>query len=183
MTPQGIAVLLQNNLILLSSGEKMTPQGIAIVAGLFIFIIVAVIYSKTAGKKIIEEFLKDVEEKYPPKDKFQSANSAYGSAYVTEKGELLFLWPSGWMPAYKKWNLNEIGYIATFKGEFGICDKDEKIMRGEYLVAPKYDKPMLQGKADVNFNIGISQIDGFVAFVKKHGPHIKHTVGGKVVDD
>lgn len=31
--------------------------------------------------------------------------------------------------------------------------------------------------------IGIGQIDDFVVFVKKHGPHIKHSVGEKMVQD
>lgn len=170
MTPQGIAIQLQNYMILLSSEEKITPQGIAIIAGFIIILTVAILYDKKNGKK----FLEEIAEQYPVKE-------AFGDFYVTEKGELLLRFGSGTLPGYKKWNLSDIAYIATFKGEFSVYGKDDKVMRGEYLTPSK--KKLLASAAVVNIYIGIGKIDGFVTFVKKHGPHIQHTVGGKVVED
>ncbi len=169
MISQGIAILLQSYMILQSSGE-MTPQGIAIIVGFVIILTVAILYDKKNGKK----FLKEIAEQYPVKE-------AFGDVYVTEKGELLFRFGSGTLPGYKKWNISEIAYIATVRGEFSIYGKDDKILRGEYLTPSK--KKFLASASAVNFYLGIGKIDGFVAFVKKHGPHIEHTVGGKVVGD
>lgn len=148
----------------------MTPQGIAIIVGFIVLLIVCIVIDKKASKK----FFKEIGEQYPPKD-------ALGSSYVTEKGELLFSLGSGTMPGFKKWNLSDIAYIATYKGEFSFLDKDGKAMRGEYLVPSK--KKLIKERAYVSFYIGVGHIDGFVAFVKKHGPHIKHSIGGKVVQD
>lgn len=88
---------------------------------------------------------------------------------------------SGTLPGYKKWNLSDIAYVATYKGEFSFLDKNGKTMRGEYLTPSK--KTLLKEKAYASFSIGIDQINDFVAFVKKHGPHIEHSVGGEVIQD
>ena len=58
--------------------------------------------------------------------------------------------------------------------------KDGKSMRREYLTP---SKKHLKESTYVTLYIGIGQIDGFVAFVKKCGPYIKHSVSGKVVQD
>ena len=148
----------------------MPPVGIAIVVGFIVLLIVCIMFDKKGNEK----FKKQMEEQYPVKE-------AFDRAYVTEKGELLYRLESGTVLGYKKWNISDIAYIATIRGEFCFLDKDGKTMRGEYLTPSK--KQLLKEKAYVTFNIGISQIKDFVAFVKKHGPHIEHSVGGKVVQD
>lgn len=148
----------------------MTPTGIALIAGFIVILIVCIIIDKKSSKK----FNKDIAVQYPPK-------AVFGPAYVAEGGELLYRCDSGTLPGYKKWNLNDIAYIATYKGEFSFLDKDGKTMRGEYLTPSK--KKLLKEKAYASFSIGIGQINDFVAFVKKHGPHIEHSVGGEVVQD
>lgn len=145
------------------------PAGIAIIVGFVVILIICIMADKKGNAK----FKKKIEEQYPAKETLDRA-------YVTEKGELLFRWESGTVLGYKKWNLNDIASIATYRGEFGFLDKDGKAMCGEYLTPSK--KPVLEIK-QVNFQIGISSVDNLVAFVKKHGPHIQHTVGGKVVED
>jgi len=55
---------------------------------------------------------------------------------------------------YKKWNLNDIGYISsyvsTYKKQFSICDRNMQAMKGEFL--------------------------------KKHAGHIQYAAGGKAVE-
>lgn len=148
----------------------MTPTGIALIVGFIVILIVCVMIDKKSSKK----FNKDIEDQYPSKE-------TLGPAYVTERGEFLYRCDSGTLPGYKKWNLSDIAYVATYKGEFSFLDKDGKTMRGEYLTPSK--KKLLKEKAYASFYIGVSQINDFVAFVKKHGPHIEHSVGGKVVQD
>ena len=148
----------------------MPPAGIALVVGFIVILIVCIIFDKKGNEK----FKKQMEEQYPVKE-------AFGRAYVTEKGELLYRLESGTVLGYKKWNLSEIAYIATYRGEFSFVDKDGNTMRGEYLTPSK--KQFLKEKAYASFNVGIDKVKDFVAFVKKHGPHIEHSVGGKVVQD
>lgn len=148
----------------------MTPTGIALIAGFIVILIVCIIIDKKSSKK----FNKDIADQYPSKE-------AFGLAYVTERGEFLYRCDSGTLPGYKKWNLNDIAYVATYKGEFSFLDKNGKTMRGEYLTPSK--KNLLKEKAYASFYIGIDQINDFVAFVKKHGPHIEHSVGGEVIQD
>ncbi len=148
----------------------MPPAGIALIVGFIVILTVAIMMDKNTGKK----FIRDIEERYPSKETF-------GSAYVTEKGELLYRLDSGTLPGYKKWNLSDIAYIAAFKGEFSFLDKDGKSMRGEYLTPSK--KKHLKESAYATLYIGIGQINDFAAFVKKHGSHIQHSVGGNVVGE
>lgn len=148
----------------------MTPEGIALIVGFFVILIVCVMIDKKSSKK----FNKDIEEQY-------SVKEAFRSAFVTERGEFLYRCDSGTLPGYKKWNLNDIAYVATYKGEFSFLDKDGKTMRGEYLTPSK--KKLLKEKMYASFYVGVDRINDFVAFVKKHGPHIEHSVGGKVVQD
>lgn len=147
----------------------MSPIGIAIIVGFIVILIICLMFDKKGNEK----FKKQIEEQYPVKESF-------ARAYVTEKGELLYRLESGTVLGYKKWNLNDIAFIATYRGEFGFLDKDGNTLCGEYLTRTK--KPVLE-KKQVNFLIGISNVDKLVAFVKKHGPHIEHSVGGKVVQD
>ena len=145
------------------------PAGIAIIVGFIVILIICIIVDKNGNAK----FKKKIEEQYPTKETFDRA-------YVTENGELLFRWESGTVLGYKKWNLSDIAYIATFKGEFSFSDKDGNTLRGEYLTPSK--KPVKE-KGYATFYVGIDKVKNYVAFVKKHGPHIQHTVGGKVVED
>ena len=143
----------------------MQPEGIILIVVLAAAIIFGLIYAKKESAKI----KKEMEERYPAKESF-------GHAFVTEKGELIFHFEFGSMMEYRKWNLSDIAYIATFRGEISLLDKDGKAMRGEYIVAHS----KIQG---YSIDVGLGKTDGYVAFVKKHGPHIQHTVGGKVVQD
>lgn len=122
-------------------------------------------------KKSIKKFMKDIEEHYPAKESF-------GSAHVTEKGEFLYRYGSGTLPGYKKWNLSDIASFSTYKGRFSFLDREGNTMRGEYFTPSK--KP-LKERSYASFYVGIDQINDFVAFVKKHGPHIQHTISWKVV--
>lgn len=144
---------------------------IIIIVGFIALIIGSIISYQKASK----QFTKEILEQYPPKETF-------GNAHVTEKGELLFYWPAQSIPGYKKWNLSDIAYIGTyFSGEFFFVDKDGKAMCGEFLVPSKYEKRHLQGRKNTTIYVG-GKLSGMVAFVKKHGPHIRHTIDGKVVD-
>lgn len=144
----------------------MEPAGIAIIAGFFILLLVCVMIDKNNGKK----FAGETAERYPVKDSFENA-------FVTENGELLFYLPSGTLPGYKKWNLQDIRYISTFKGEFSLEDQDKNSMCGEYLTPSK--KKFLKEKKYRSFYVGISKVDHYVAFIQKHGAHIQHISGGK----
>ena len=158
----------------------MSPVGIALIVGFIVILIVCIMIDKKGNEK----FKKQIEKQYPMKE-------AFGRAYVTENGELLYRLESGTVLGYKKWNISDIAYIATFDTrissggaisthmkQFSFLDKDGNAMRGEYLTPSK--KPLLE-KKQVNFAVENDDVDKLVAFVKKHGPHIEHSVGGKVV--
>lgn len=148
----------------------MPPVGIALIVGFIVILIVCIMVDKKGNEK----FKKQMEEQYPVKE-------AFGRAYVTGKGEFLYRLESGTVLGYKKWNIQDIACIATYRGEFSFLDKDGNAMRGEYLTPSK--KKVLKEKAYASFNVGVDNVKDFVAFVKKHGPHIEHSVGGKVVQD
>lgn len=147
----------------------MTPVGIALVVGFVVILVVGLVVDRNNAKK----FTKEIEEKYPPKDIF-------GNAWVTEKGELLYYLPTGTLSGYKKWNLQEIGYIATYRGSFSLVDRNKEAMLGEYLTPSK--KKFLKEKRYGTFSVGYDTVKEYIAFVKKHAPHVQHMVGGKVVD-
>lgn len=142
----------------------MEPEGIILLVALAAALIFGSIYAVKQSAKI----RKELKEQYPVK-------ASYGHAYVTGKGELIFYW-DGVAMEYRKWNLSDIASIATMRGEMGFYDKDGKILPGEYLV--EHSKIHAS-----TIEVGLYRIDGYVAFIKKHGPHIQHTVGGKVVQD
>lgn len=148
----------------------MSPAGIALIVGFVVILVVCIMIDKKGNEK----FKKQMEEQYPVKE-------AFGRAYVTEKGELLYRLESGTVLGYKKWNISDIACIATYKGEFSLLDKDGNTMRGEYLTPSK--KKFLKEKGYASFFVGVDTVKDLVAFVKKHGPHIKYSVGGKVVED
>ena len=81
----------------------MSPAGVALIIGFIVILIVCIMIDKKGSEK----FKKQIEERYPVKE-------AYGRAYVTEKGELLYRLESGTVLGYKKWNISDIAYIATF---------------------------------------------------------------------
>lgn len=149
--------------------EKMTPTGIVLIVGFAVILVICIFIDKNASKR----FSNEIKEKYPVKDSF-------GIAYVTEKGELLYYCPSGTLSGYKKWNLQDIGYISTYRGSFSLLDRDKKTMRGEYLSPSK--KKLLKEKAYATFSVGPDMVNEYVEFIKKHGPHIQHISGGKVME-
>ena len=157
----------------------MSPIGIAIIVGFIVILIFCLLFDKKGNEK----YKIQIEEQYPVKE-------SLGRVYVTEKGELLYRLESGTVLGYKKWNLSDIAYIATASmrmpsggarmEQFAFLDKDGNTMCGEYLTRSK--KPVRERK-QVNFMVENNNVAQLVTFVKKHGPHIEHSVGGKVVQD
>lgn len=145
----------------------MTPTGIIIIAGFIVILVICICIDKNASKK----FSKEIREKYPPKDSF-------GVTYVTEKGEFLYYCPSGTLIGYKKWNLEDVGYISTYRGSFSLLDHNQKTMRGEYLTPSK--KKLLKEKAYATFTVGPDMVYKYVEFIQKHGTHIQHLSGGEI---
>ena len=157
----------------------MSPVGIALIVGFIIILVVCVMIDKNGNKN----FKKQMEEQYPVKE-------AFDRAFVTEKGELLYRLESGTLLGYKKWNIRDIACIATarvhipssgHREQFSFLDKDRNVMRGEYLTPSK--KKALKEKGYASFDMETGRMNDFVAFVKKHGPHINHSVNGKEVQD
>ncbi len=144
------------------------PVGAIIFVVIFAAVIIICVIS---DKKKNTAFLKEIEEKYPIKE-------SYDKLYVTEKGELLYYFPSGSWKAYKKWNLQEVAYIATNRGEFSLCDSNRKELCGEYLYP---GKKFLKESKYKSFPIGSGKIDGLVDFLKRNAGHIQHMSGGKIV--
>lgn len=147
----------------------MTPTGIALIVGFVVILIIALGIDNNTNKK----FMKKINEEYPVKESMRDG-------FVTEKGEFLLNYCSGSLRGYKKWNLQEIGYIATYRGNFSLHDRNGQVMKGEYLTPSK--KKLLVAKAIGTFEVGYKAKDDYIAFLKKHAPHIQHMVGGKVVD-
>ncbi|MCH5270343.1 MAG: hypothetical protein J1E83_06290 [Lachnospiraceae bacterium] len=148
----------------------MSPVGIALIVGFIVILIVCIMIDKKGNEK----FKNQMEKQYPVKEAFERA-------YVTEKGELLYRLESGTVLGYKKWNISDIARIATYRGQFSFLDRDGNTMRGEYLTPSK--KTFLKEMGYASFNVGVDKVKDYAAFVKKHGPHIEHSVGGKVVQD
>lgn len=145
----------------------MTPIGTALVVGFIILLIIAIWIDKQANKR----FTKEISEKYPPKESF-------GAFFITEKGELLRYCGSGTLVGYKKWNLADISYINSYKGDVSFHNDKKKVMRGEYLTPSK--KKFLKEKAYATFSVGYDNVPDFINFIKKYGPHIQHMVGGEI---
>lgn len=145
----------------------MTPTGIALIVGFVVILIICIFIDKNTNKR----FSNEIKEKYPIKD-------SLGSIYVTEKGELLYYCPSGTIKGYKKWNLEEVGYISTYRGEFSLLDHNRKAMRGEYLTPSK--KKLLKEAAYRTLPVGVGKVDMYVEFIKKYGTHIQHISAGKI---
>lgn len=148
----------------------MSPIGIALIVGFIIILVFCIMIDKKGNEK----FRIMIEETYPLVESF-------GSFYVTNNGEVLHELVSGTVLGYKKWNISDIAYIAAHRGQFSFLDKDKKAMRGEYLTPSK--KKFLKEKAYTSFNLEMSQVNDFVAFMKKYGAHIQHMESGKVVED
>lgn len=145
----------------------MTPTGVILIAGFVVILIICVYIDKNSSKK----FSKEIEKNYPVKELFENA-------YVTGKGELLYYCPSGTLSGYKKWSLNDIGYISTYRGSFSVLDRNKEVMRGEYLTPSK--KKLLKEKAYATFQVGPDKVYEYVEFIKKHGTHIQHLSGGEI---
>ena len=145
----------------------MTPTGMALIIGFIILLIICLYIDKNTSKK----FSNEIKEKYP-------AKASFGNAYVTEKGELLYYYPSGTISGYKKWNLEDVGYISTYRGSFSLLDHNKKTMRGEYLSPSK--KKFLKEKAYGTITVGPDQVNKYVEFIKTHGTHIQHTINGEI---
>lgn len=139
--------------------------GIIIIIGFVVFLVAALCFDKKASKKFKEE----IKEKYPAQDSCQSM-------FVTDKGELLYYWPTGTLIGYKKWNIKDIACVAIYKDSFGVYDSDMKALRGEYLCP---SKKHITDKA-VNFPVGWNKAREYAAFIRKHGPHIQYMVNGKI---
>ena len=145
----------------------MTPTGMALIIGFVVLLIICLFIDKNTSKR----FTNEIQEKYPVK-------ASFGAFFVTEKGELLYYCPSGTIAGYKKWNLADVAYISTYRGNISLLDQNKKTMRGEYLTPSK--KKLLKEKAYGTLPVGVGLVDDFVAFIKKYGPHIQHTIGGEI---
>lgn len=147
-------------------------RAVLIIVGFVVLMILYYEFYKNSEKK----FRGEIMTQYPLK-------AGFGDAYVTENGEILFYYAPDWTPGYKKWNLSDIAYIATFySGEFCFLDKDGKAMRGEYITSPKYAKKKnSRGAKHSTLPMGKYKTNDFVSFVKRYGPHIQHTIDGKIV--
>lgn len=139
--------------------------GIIFIVGLVAFLVICFCIDRKAGKK----FLNEIKEQYPAQDSCRNM-------FVTEKGELLFYWPTGSLAGYKKWDLKDIAYVATYRDSFGVYDANMKALRGEYLTP---SKKHVTDKA-VNFPVGWNKALQYAEFIQKHGPHIQQMRNGKV---
>ncbi len=147
----------------------MSPVGIALIVGFVVIFVVCLYVDKNAGKK----FNKEITENYPVKDSFENM-------FVTENGELLYYLPSGTLPGYKKWNLQDIAYVNTHREKISggrvyclsVAGIDEKILKGEYLTPSK--KKFLKEKAYTSFVIGSQdKANQYVEFIKKYAPNVQ----------
>lgn len=144
----------------------MPPVGIILIAGFVIVLIVCLWADKNTSKK----FSREISEKYQALDSFENM-------FVTARGELLYYLPSGTLTGYKKWNLQDIAYVNTYKGIFSLLDSNKKGMRGEYLTP---SKKKLKENIYVSFTVGPDKAMQYVDFIQKHGPHIQHSIAGEV---
>lgn len=144
----------------------MSPAGIILIVGFVVVFVVCLYVDKNASKK----FEHEISEKYQAQDSFENI-------FVTAKGELLYYLPSGTLVGYKKWNLQDIAYVSTYRGRFSILDSNKKEMRGEYLTPSKKN---LKEKVYVSFTVGPDKAEQYVDFIKKHGSHIQHLSAGEV---
>ena len=146
-------------------------QEVVTIIGLIAFVVFVVVAIRKDKKKS-DQFAEEFKAKYPAKDSFILA-------HVTEKGELLYYYPTGDnynVLGYKKWILEDIGYISTDKKHFSLLDHNKQPMCGEYITPS--ESPYIKEKADDTFKVERDQVDGYVEFIKKHGPHIQHMKNG-----
>lgn len=139
--------------------------GIILIVALFAFLALCFCIDRRAGKR----FLTEIKEQYPAKDSFKDM-------FVTERGELLYYWPTGSLPGYKKWELADIAYVASYKNSFGVYDANMKPLRGEYLTP---SKKHVTDRA-VNFPVGWDKALKYTEFIQKCGPHIQQMRNWKV---
>lgn len=145
----------------------MTPVGYVLIVGFVVVLAVCLYADKNTSKK----FSVEISEKYPALDSFENI-------FVTDKGEVLYYLPSGTIAGYKKWNLQDIAYVNTYRGSFCVLDSNKKELRGEYLTPSK--KKLLKEKTYVSFTVGPDTAKQYVDFIQKHGPHIQHMIAGEV---
>ena len=98
--------------------------GAALVVGFIVIVVLCVLADSKSKKK----FMNMIQETYKIKDKS-------GQIIITSNNEIMFSVPSGTLPGYKKFALEDIAYVGFYvnRGQksFSILDSNEKTMKGE----------------------------------------------------
>ena len=144
--------------------------GAALVVGFIVIIVLCVLADSKSKKK----FMNMIQETYKIKDKS-------GQIIITSNNEIMFSVPSGTLPGYKKFALEDIAYVGFYvnRGQksFSFLDSNKKAMKGEYLTPSK--KPLLQ-KGMAAFPMSSGEQDQMFEFVKKYKSDVIKIVNGNV---
>ena len=144
--------------------------GAALVVGFIVIIVLCVLADSKSKKK----FMNMIQETYKIKDKS-------GQIIITSNNEIMFSVPSGTLPGYKKFALEDIAYVGFYvnRGQksFSFLDSNKKAMKGEYLTPSK--KPLLQ-KGMAAFSMSSGEQDQIFEFVKKYKSDVIKIVNGNV---
>lgn len=143
--------------------------GVALVVGFVVIIVLCVLADGKSKKK----FMQKIQNDYKIKDK-------EGRMILTSNNELMFSLPSGSLPGYKLFRLEDIA-IAGFertRGQRCFCffDASGKTLKGEYLTPSK--KPLLQ-KTMTAFPMNSGEDEQIFEFIKKHKSDVRKIVNGK----
>ena len=151
-------------------GNSSGLIGIAIVAGFIIIVVLCVIADSNSKKK----FTKKIRETYKIKDKS-------GQLILTTDNEIIFSVPSGTLPGYKLFNLEDIAYVGFYKDRgnrtFSFLDDGKNAMKGEYLTPSK--KPLLQ-KKQAAFPMNADDEELIYGFISKYKPDAVKIVNGNI---
>lgn len=144
--------------------------GAALVVGFIVIVVLCVLADSKSKKK----FMNMIQETYKIKDKS-------GQIIITSNNEIMFSVPSGTLPGYKKFALEDIAYVGFYvnRGQksFSFLDSNKKAMKGEYLTPSK--KPLLQ-KGMAAFPMSSGEQDQIFEFVKKYKSDVIKIVNGNV---
>ena len=144
--------------------------GAALVVGFIVIIVLCVLADSKSKKK----FMNMIQETYKIKDKS-------GQIIITSNNEIMFSVPSGTLPGYKKFALEDIAYVGFYvnRGQksFSFLDSNKKAMKGEYLTPSK--KPLLQ-KGMAAFPMSSGEQDQMFEFAKKYKSDVIKIVNGNV---
>lgn len=144
--------------------------GAALVVGFIVIIVLCVLADSKSKKK----FMNMIQETYKIKDKS-------GQIIITSNNEIMLSVPSGTLPGYKKFALEDIAYVGFYvnRGQksFSFLDSNKKAMKGEYLTPSK--KPLLQ-KGMAAFPMSSGEQEQIFEFIKKYKSDVLKIVNGNV---